>query len=1041
MINHIISLAIRQRVMVALACILLSVIGAYAVVHTPVDAIPDLSEVQVIVKTPYAGQGPQVVEDQITYPLTTALLSVPKAKTVRGFSFFGDSYIYVIFDEGTDLYWARSRVQEYLAQASSSLPRGVKPELGPDATGVGWVYMYALKDTSGSLNLAELTSIQDWNIRYALQAVSGVSEVATVGGMKKRYLVEVDPIVLLANRLSLTDIKNTIVSSNYAWGASVIEQAEAEYMLTINSELDSLSRIAQLPIKTTENGSLIRLKDIANVIEAPNARRAVADLNGQGEVVGGVVVMRSGENPQATIKNVKARLEALAKTLPEGVEIVTVYDRSTLISASISNLWEKLWQELLVVFLVTAVFLFHIRSALVALVLLPVGLLLTFLCLRLLDISINIMSLGGIALAMGAMVDAAVVMVENLHRKYRHYLQQHPDGNISAERHWQLTREACGEVGPAIFFSLLIITISFFPVFALQAEEGKLFSPLAYTKSFAMGLAAVLGITLVPVLTGWFISGKSLQNHHHHIDSWLVNQYQRLLMFILGFPKTVMFVSFALCMSALYPASKVGSEFMPPLNEGDIMYMPTTAPGISVGKARELLQQAHRIIVSHPEVAQVFGKAGRADSATDPAPLSMIESVIQLKPASQWRTGVTLEQIKAELDASVDFPGLNNAWLNPIRTRIDMQSTGVKTPLGVRVSGDNLATLQELTRAIEQTLRNVQGTSSVYAEQPNSGRYIDIQIDRDALASFNLTIADVQAILQSAISGAGFALTREGRERYPISVRYFASYRDSREKLLQLPIVTKKGVLLTLGDIANVRYQQGPSVIKSENSQLSSWVYVDYDHPNITEYLQDAEAVIRQTVDFPAGYQLEWTGQYQSLQRANQRLQFLVPLTVIIIIGFLYMSFRRLREVMIVLITLPLAVSGSFWMLYWMAFKFSIAVAIGFIALAGLAVEIGVLMLVYLQQAVASKTAQDSVTQAVSTGAGRRIRPILMTALSVALGLLPILYDTGSGSEVMARIIAPVVGGIFSVLLFSLLLLPVMYAWLEQRKLPKETAR
>lgn len=1034
MINRIIQQAINQRASVLVVCFILSIFGVYATFNTPIDAIPDLSEVQVIVKTTYAGQSPQVVEDQVTYPLTTALLSVPKAKTVRGFSFFGDSFIYIIFDEGTDLYWARSRVQEYLSQVSNKLPPDAKPELGPDATGVGWIYMYALKDNSGQFDLAALTSLQDWQIRYALQTTQGVSEVATVGGMKKQYLIEINPLALVSNQVTLQNVRKSIQRNNQSRGASVIEQAEAEYMITVTGELTSQTAIENLPIKTTTNSTPILLKDIARIVEAPMPRRAVAEFNGEGEVVGGIVVMRAGANAQATIAAVKQQLQSIQANLPAGVEIVSVYDRSKLIEAAVTNLWGKLWQELLVVFLVTAFFLFHIRSALVALVLLPVGLLLTLLCLRLLNVNINIMSLGGIALAMGAMVDAAVVMVENLHAKYQHYQQQHNtvDAQIDEKTHWKLTTQACQEVGPAVFFSLLIITISFFPVFALQAEEGKLFTPLAYTKSFAMAMAAILGITLVPVLTGLLINGRSLLNREHKIDAWLVKHYQHFLSKVLDIPKTVMIVAILLCMSAIYPLQQLGTEFMPALDEGDIMYMPTTSPGISIAKARQFLQQAHRIIALHPEVAQVFGKSGRAETATDPAPLSMVESIIQLKPKQEWRKGVTLEQIKSELDASVKFPGVNNAWVMPIRARIDMQSTGVKTPLGAKISGPNLAEIQSLSADIEQAITAVQGTVSVYAEQPNNGRYIDIQINKIAAASFSLNTDDIQSIIQNSVAGTPITFTREGRERYAVSLRYAESYRHSIDQLLQLPLITSTNAWLTLGDVALIQYKTGPSIIKSENAQLSSWIYIDYSHANIHEYLQLLNQAIDEQVTIPAGYSVNWTGQYQSLQRASKRLQLLLPITLFIIVTLLYLSFKRVREVLIVLLTLPLALSGGLWLLYWMKFKLSIAVAIGLIALAGLAVEIGVLMLVYLQQSIKHKTPNETLKSAVQHGAGRRIRPILMTALSVAVGLLPILFDSGTGSEVMARIIAPVVGGVVSVLLLSLILLPVIYLYLER---------
>lgn len=1027
MINRVIAFSIEYRGMMLALCFALSLFGIKALLETPVDAIPDLSEVQVVVKTHFAGQAPQVVEDQVTYPLTSTLLSVPNTKSVRGFSFFGDSFIYVIFEEGTDLYWARSRVQEYLATVSSELPNSVKPELGPDATGVGWVFMYALKDTSGVLNLAELTSLQDWHLRYALQTVNGVAEVATVGGMKKRYLVEVNPAALLANRLALRDVIQQIQANNLSFGASVIEQAEAEYMLNVSAELSSLQELASVPLKAATNGSIVRLKDVARVFEAPEPRRSVADLNGEGEVVGGVVVMRVGENPYTTIANVKAKLKELANNLPDGVKIIPVYDRSALISASLANLWEKVWQELLIIFIVTAIFLKHARSAFVALLILPIGLLITFLCLRIFSININIMSLGGIVLAMGAMVDAAVVMVENLHRKYREQTAHTSVNGKAQPSHWTLVYEACTEVGPAIFFSLLIITVSFLPVFGLAAEEGKLFSPLAFTKTFAMALTAVLGITLVPILTGFIVSARSITTHSHQKTSRYILRYQHYLQRILHYPKSIALFAFALSISTIFPWFHLGNEFMPPLDEGDIMYMPTTSPGVSVGKSRELLQQAHRTIKAHPEVLQVFGKAGRAESATDPAPLSMIESVIQLKPKSQWRKGVTLAQIKKELDERVKFPGLNNAWLMPIRTRIDMQSTGVKTPLGIKVSGDNLAELQRITAQLESLLKDTQGTLSVYAEQPNSGRYIDIQLDRDKLAQRGLNVSSLSNMINASVTGNAIAFTRENRERYGVSLRYPEKYRDSLERLITLPLIQSTGDVLRLGDVASLQYAAGPSVIKSENGQLSSWLYIDYDHPNLAAYIQQSEKRIAQHVPMPAGYHYEWTGQYQAMDRATKSLSVLVPLTLGIIVCLLYFSLQRIRDVLLVLLTLPVALSGSLWLLYWMNFKLSVAVVIGLIALAGLAVEIGILMTVYLNQSMCSLTAGDSKREAIVQGAGQRVRPILMTSLSVALGLLPILLSDGVGNDVMARIVAPVIGGLCSVLLFSLVLLPATY--------------
>ncbi|QJR81313.1 efflux RND transporter permease subunit [Alteromonas pelagimontana] len=1030
MIAAIIRWSVNNRFLVLLATLLLIGAGIYSVKSTPVDAIPDLSDVQVIIKTSYPGQAPQVVEDQVTYPLTTAMLAVPGARTVRGFSFFGDSYVYIIFDETTDLYWARSRVLEYLSQVAPSLPEAAKSQLGSDATGVGWVYLYALVDRTGAHDLSQLRSIQDWFLKYELQTVPGVAEVATVGGMVKQYQVQVDPNKLRDYQVPLSTVLSALKQGNQEAGASVIEMAEAEYMVTTTGYISSLSDIRQIPLRASAKGTPLTLGDIATVQLGPQMRRAVAELNGEGETVGGIVVMRFGENAQQTIANVKAKLAQLQAGLPEGVELVTVYDRSGLIDRAVENLWHKLFEEFLVVVLVCVAFLFHLRSSLVAVISLPVGILVAFIIMHLQGINANIMSLGGIAIAIGAMIDGAIVMIENMHK----HMERTP---LTKENRWQVVVDSATEVGPALFFSLLIITVSFVPVFTLQGQEGKMFAPLAYTKTYAMAAAAALAVTLVPVLMGYFVRGNVLPEHKNPVNRFLATLYLPMLKGVLRYPKLTLGAALIVSVVGLWPAAKIGSEFMPPLDEGDLMYMPTTYPGISIGKARELLQQTDKLIKTIPEVKTVFGKVGRAETATDPAPLTMIETFIQFKPQEQWRPGITPESLRQELNALVKIPGLTNAWVMPIKTRIDMLATGIKTPIGIKVAGPELTVIQQIGKQLETVLSEVKGTVSVYSERVADGRYLTIDIQRDKAARLGMNIADVQQIIASAVGGATVTQSVEGVERYPVNVRYPQEYRDSPERLRNLPIVTREGLNIALGDIADIRIEDGPAGIKSENARLNGWVLVDIDNVDIGTYVEQAKQVVAEQINLPPRYSISWAGQYEYMERAKARLNVVVPLTLAIIVVLLYLSFRNVRDVAMIVITLPLAMIGSVWLVYFYGFHFSVAVGVGFIALAGVAVEIGVIMLVYLNQSVdAIKKPQgssgahfthDQLINAILAGAGMRVRPVLMTATAVIVGLLPILIGSGTGSQVMQRIAAPMVGGMISAVFLTLLVLPALF--------------
>ncbi|MBD57064.1 efflux RND transporter permease subunit [uncultured Pseudoalteromonas sp.] len=1034
MIAAVIRWSVGNRFFVLLLSLMLAGFGVFSLKNTPVDALPDLSDIQVIVKTSYPGQAPQVVQDQVTFPITTAMLSVPGAETVRGFSFFGDSYVYVIFNEDTDLYWARSRVQEYLSQVSARLPDSARPELGPDATGVGWIYLYALVDKTGKHDISQLRSLQDWFLKFELQTVPGVSEVASVGGMVKQYQVNVDPDKLRAYGIPLSLIQTAIKQGNQERGASVVEMAEAEYMVSSTGYIKSVADLEAIPLGTNANGTPLQLRDVADIKLGPQMRRGIAELNGEGEVTGGVVVMRFGENAEATIKLVKEKLESLKKGLPEGVEIIPVYDRSNLITQALDNLSSKLIEELIVVALVCVVFLFHIRSSIVAIITLPMGILTAFVVMYWQGINANIMSLGGIAIAIGAMTDGAIVMIENMHK----HMEKTP---LTDENRWQVVMDSAAEVGPALFFSLLIITVSFMPVFILEAQEGRMFSPLAYTKTYAMAASAGLAITLVPVLMGYFIRGKVISEQKNPVNRLLVAAYKPLLNAVLKAPKTTLVLALVLAAIGFYPVNKIGSEFIPPLDEGDLMYMPTTYPGISIGKAREILQQTDKLIASVPEVESVFGKVGRADTATDPAPLTMIETFIQLKPKSQWREGMTTEKLKKELDNLVKFPGLTNAWVMPIKTRIDMLATGIKTPVGIKVAGPKLSEIQKIGEQIEVILKDLPGTASVYSERVAGGRYIKVDINREKAARYGLNIADVQQVVATAIGGMNVTETVEGQERYPVNLRYPQDYRDSPEELKLLPIVTPNGQRIALADVAHVFIEDGPPGIKSENARINGWSLIDIEGSDIGSYVERAQQALHEQLELPAGYSITWAGQYEYMERAKAKLSYVLPLTLAIIVVLLYLNFRSFTEVAMIMLTLPLAMIGGIWLMYLEGFNFSVAVGVGFIALAGVAVEIGVIMLVYLNQAyqdAKAQSAQFTVTelrQAIINGAGLRVRPVMMTVATIIIGLLPVLYGTGTGSEVMSRIAAPMVGGMLSAIVLTLLVLPALYFIWRKRDL------
>lgn len=1031
MIERIIRWSAANRLMVLLVTLLITAWGVFAMLRTPLDAIPDLSDTQVIIRTQWPGQAPQIVENQLTYPLTTTMLSVPGVKAVRGYSLFGDSYVYILFNDGTDQYWARSRVLEYLSQIAANLPAGVSPSLGPDATGVGWIYEYALVDRSGKHDLGELRALQDWFLKFELKTIPDVSEVATLGGMVRQYQVQVDPDKLRNYRIPLSKVVSAIKDANQETGGAVVELAEAEYMVRAHGYLESLDDFRHIPIKVSDSGTPILLSDVARIQIGPELRRGIAELNGEGEVVGGIIVLRSGRNALKAIDAVKAKLATLKKSLPPGVEIVTTYDRSQLIGRAVDNLTHKLIEEFIVVALVCALFLWHIRSALVAIVALPLGVLMSFIVMYHQGINANIMSLGGIAIAIGAMVDAAIVMIENAHRKLDQFRSQHGEPNQA--KRVALIIEAASEVGPALFFSLLIITLSFIPVFTLEAQEGKLFAPLAFTKTYAMAAAAGLSVTLVPVLMTFFIRGRIRSEHDNPLNRWLIALYRPLLGGVLRHPKTTLIIALCAVLLTLWPLSKLGSEFMPPLDEGDLLYMPTALPGLSAAKASEILQLTDRLIKTVPEVKTVFGKAGRAETATDPAPLEMLETTIQLKDRSQWRPGMTPEKLIAELDARLKIPGMANVWVQPIRNRIDMLSTGIKSPVGIKIAGADLATLEQLGIEVERIMKRVPGAGSVIAERVTGGRYIDVKINRLHAARYGLNIADVQSLVSTAIGGDNIAEKIEGLARYPINVRFPRELRDSVEKLNALPIITEKGATVPLGAVAEVTITDGPPMIKSENARPNVWVYVDIHDRDLGSFVADAKATLDKELQLPAGYSLAWSGQFEYFERAAKRLSYVVPMTLGIIFILLFMAFKRITPAVLILGTLPFALIGAIWFLYLLGHHFSIASGVGMIALAGLSAEFGIIMLVYLDDAIARCSAEGRLNTledwhaALMEGAVLRVRPKAMTVAVILAGLMPILLGTGTGSETMSRIAAPMVGGMLTAPLLSLFVLPAAY--------------
>lgn len=1046
MIKNIIVLSLQHRALVLLLSLMLAIWGWMALQKTPLDAIPDLSDVQVIIKTPYAGQSPQVVEDQITYPISSLMMSVPKTKAVRGYSFLGDSYVYVLFEEGTDPYWARSRVLEYLNQAKSTLPAQVQPQLGPDASGVGWVYQYVLVDKTQHHDLAQLRSIQDWFLKYELQAVSGVSEVASVGGMIHQYQIVVNPNLLRAYQIPLEKVQQAIQKSSKALGASVIELGEAEYMVQVKGYVERLADLENVPLgRFSQLETPLRLKDIAQIKLGTQSRRGIAELDGQGEVVGGIIVMRSGENALEVIKAVKEKLSVLKQGLPKGVEVIEVYNRASLIERSVDTLTDKLMEEMLVVALISLLFLMHFRSALVAIVSLPLGILGAFIIMQSMGVTANIMSLGGIAIAIGTMVDAAIVMIENTHKHMEAFRQQngHPP---KGKDHWKVVANATQEVGLPLFLSLMIIALSFLPIFALQEQAGRMFTPLALTKTLAMAVAAGLAISLVPVLMGYFIRGRLPDERSNPINKGLIYVYEPFMKGVLAWPKLTLVLAVIGLISMLYPWQKMGSEFMPELEEGDLLYMPTTLPGLSIGSAQALLQQTDRLIKSLPEVKTVFGKIGRADTATDPAPLTMIETTIQLKPQAEWRTGMTLEKLIEELNQKVALPGVTNAWVQPIKTRIDMLSTGIKTPVGIKISGDDLAQIQQIGQQVEAEVSQLPGTLSAFSDRVQGGRYIDILPNREAIARYGINMAQLNQIIASAIGGQNLAQTLQGRERININLRYPQSWRNSLDALRNLPIVTNEGAHIQLGMIAEVIIRMGPSMIKSENARLNGWVFIDLKPgTDLAKFVQHAQKKLAQNLTLPAGYSLTWTGQYESLIKAQQNLYQIVPFTILIILVLLYFIFNSLIDALMILLVIPFAMLGSLWLLWGLNYDFSIAVAVGLIALAGVATEFGVVMMIYLKAAL--KEAQQNnqfstpaqLQAAIVQGAVRRVRPKAMTVSVIILGLLPIMLGSGTGSELMQRIAAPMIGGMISAPFVSMVLLPVLVYLVNLPKLSKAT--
>ena len=1030
MIPALIRASIKNRFLVLALSMMLAIAGVWAIRSTPVDAIPDLSDVQVIIKTPYAGQAPQVVEDQVTYPITTAMLAVPGATDVRGFSFFGDSYVYVVFEDGTDLYWARTRVLEYLGQITANLPEGVSPQLGPDATGVGWIYQYVLIDRSGNHDLAELRTLQDWFLKYELQTVEGVSEVATIGGMVKQYQVVVDPNKLRAFDLTLAQIRDAIQGANRETGGSVIEMGEAEFMVRSTGYVDELSDLASAPLIVNDRGAAITLEDIADIRLGPELRRGVGEFDGEGDVVGGVVILRWGGNALSTIQAVEARIEELRPNLPEGVELVTTYNRAGVIERAIENLEKKLTEEFIVVVLVCAAFLLHIRSSLVIVLSLPLGIFVAFIIMKFQGVNANIMSLGGIAIAIGAMVDAAIVMIEAMHRR----IEKEP---LTPQNRWRIVTECCEEVGPALFFALAIIAVSFFPVFVLESQEGRLFKPLAFTKTYAMAAASILAVTLVPVLMGYFVRGRIMPERKNPLNRLVIWIYRPFLDAAVAWPWATTMLAVGLVASMVWPLQRIGTEFMPELNEGDFLYMPSLYPGVSIGKAREVLQQSDRLIATVPEVLTVHGKLGRADTATDPAPLTMIETTVQLRPESEWREGMTMELIREELDRVVQIPGVTNVWIQPIKNRIDMLATGIKTPVGVKISGEDLSVIEAIGIEIEQAVAGIDGTASAYAERPVGGRFIEINVDRDTAARYMMSVRDVQDVVQTAIGGMQVSESVEGLERFPINLRYPQEWRNSPERLRNLPVVTPSGAHIPLGTLAEILIVDGPAMIRSENARRTGFVFIDIAGRDLGGYVNEARALVAETVTLPPVYSITWSGQYEYIERMQDRLKLVAPATLLIITLMLFMAFSRVTEVAIILAALPVALAGGVWLIWYLSFDISVAVLVGFISLAGVAVETAIVMLLYLN--LAWEKRKDSaalerraltptdVEEVVFDGALLRVRPKIMTVATIFAGLIPIMYGHGTGSEIMQRIAAPMVGGMATATLLTLLVIPSIF--------------
>ncbi|WP_272574279.1 efflux RND transporter permease subunit [Providencia sp. PROV259] len=1035
MLEWIIRRSVANRFLVLMGVVFLVIIGIWSIRSTPVDALPDLSDVQVIIKTTYPGQAPQLVENQVTYPITTTMLSVPGAKTVCGFSAFGDSYVYVIFEDNTDLYWARSRVLEYLNQVQAKLPKGAVASIGPDATGVGWVFEYALVDKSGKHNLAELRSLQDWFLKYELKALPNVSEVATVGGVVKSYQIIVDPLKLTQFSVTLPEIKQAVEMANQEAGGSSIEIAEAEFMVRANGYLQSMDDFNKIYLKMAENNVPIYLKDVARIQEGPEMRRGVAELNGEGEVVGGIILLRSGENARNVIHDVKQKLEDLSTSLPDGIEIITTYDRSILIDNAIDNLSDKLLEEFIVVALVCAVFLWHFRSALVAIISLPLGLFIAFIVMRYQGINANIMSLGGIAIAIGAMVDAAIVMIENAHKKLEKWQHQHEGQILDNTQRWKLITDSAVEVGPALFISLLIITLSFIPIFTLEGQEGRLFGPLAFTKTYAMAGAAALALIVIPILMGYWIRGNIPNENKNPLNRWLIAIYSPILLKVLAWPKTTLLIGILSLFTVIWPLKHLGGEFLPSINEGDLLYMPSTLPGVSPAQAAFLLQNTDKLIKTIPEVDTVFGKVGKAETATDSAPMEMIETTIRLKPQSDWREGMTLEKIIDELDETVRLPGVANLWVPPIRNRIDMLSTGVKSPIGIKVSGKDLEEIDAFAQQIEKVTKTVPGVVSVLAERLVGGRYVDVKIDREKAARFGMSISDVQVYISMATGGEMIGETVEGIERYPISLRYPQDYRNSVSALKLLPILTPNKQQIVLSDVADVVVQMGPPMLKTENARPTSWIYIDARDRDMVSVINDIDMAIKNNIQMKPGVSYSFTGQFELLERANQKLMLMVPATIMIIFVLLYLAFRRFSEALLILLSLPFALVGAIWFLYWMNFNLSVATGTGFIALAGVAAEFGVVMLIYLRHAIEDREklqgintlSNQDLDSALYEGAVLRVRPKAMTVAVILAGLLPILLGTGVGSEVMSRIAAPMIGGMITAPLLSLFIIPAAY--------------